>query len=269
MANTLSAQNADVLRTAYLTLLKQSLTDTIHSLTCSMNGNDIVANPVITSHPRIVGEDWPAFAETMVGLKRLDVVQSCIEHVLADNVPGDFIETGVWRGGTCIFMRGVLWSYGIADRTVYVADSFEGLPPPDVANYPQDAAMSLHDNPYLAVSVDQVQENFSRYQLLDDRVKFIKGFFKDTLPTLRDCTWAVVRLDGDMYESTMDGLVNLYPRLSRGGYLLLDDYYHVPESAKAVDDFRKKYNIGEPIERVDGHSAMWRKNFPIAVTMRE
>src|ERR1039457_663209 len=88
---------------------------------------------------RAKGQDWPPLADTMIGLKRLDNLQNCIETVLKDNVPGDMIETGVWRGGGSIFMRAVLKAYGSTGRTVWVADSFEGLPEPDAAKYPLDA----------------------------------------------------------------------------------------------------------------------------------
>lgn len=247
------------LRSAYLELLKRALTDTCHQWTTSVNETGAVIMPLAEGHLRLVGEDWPALGETMVGMKRLNSVQGCVEQVLAEGIPGDLIETGVWRGGTTIFMRALLSAHGVTDRYVYVADSFAGLPPPDAGKYPQDKDMILHQIPYLVVPMEQVAESFRRYGLLDDHVIFVKGFFRDTLPELRDRRWSVVRLDGDMYESTMDGLVNLYPNLSVGGYLLLDDYYHVPESAQATDDYRKQHGITEPIERVDGYSALWRK----------
>jgi len=251
------------LRQAYLHLLKRSLTDTMHEMSCEMSPNGVLLKHLTPTHPRWTGEDWPTLAETMAGVKRLECVQHCVERVLEDKVPGDFIETGVWRGGTTMFMRGLLKAYGIRDRSVYVADSFQGLPPPDMARYPQDEKIALHTVPYLAAPLEQVREGFSRYGLLDNQVVFIEGFFQITLPRLRDRTWSIVRLDGDMYGSTMDGLDNLYPGLSVGGYLILDDYYHVPESAQATDDYRARHGITDPIERVDKFSAVWRKAKPL------
>ena len=263
MSTAAAADSLKELRAAYLHLMKRTLTDTIHHHTCSMNGSSITIHKLDPEHLRWVGEDWPALAETMIGLKRMDAVQACVETVLAEDVPGDLIETGVWRGGTCVFMRAILRAYGVTDREIYVADSFEGLPPPDETKYPQDAGMTLHEVGYLRVSMDQVADSFSRYGLLDDKVNFVKGFFRDTLPQLREKRWAVVRLDGDMYESTMDGLVNLYPNLSVGGFLLLDDYYHIPASAAATEDYRARHNITEPIVRVDNYSGLWRKTAPM------
>ena len=168
---------------------------------------------------RAVGRDWPARADSMIGLRRMDNIQSCVEAVIADDVPGDLIETGVWRGGATIFMRGVLKAYGDTTRTVWVADSFQGLPPPDPARFPADAGDTLHTMGGLAVGVDQVKHNFERYGLLDDQVKFLVGWFKDTLPTAPIETIAVMRLDGDMYESTWQAIEALVPEALAGRLL--------------------------------------------------
>jgi O-methyltransferase len=147
----------------------------------------------------------------MVGLKRLDNLQDCIERVLADDIPGDLIECGVWRGGASIFMNGVFRAHAITNRRVWVADSFKGLPPPNPERFPADFDGTLHETPHLCVSLAQVQNNFRRYDLLDDQVRFVEGWFRDSLSSLSHETWAVIRLDGDMYGSTMDALKNLYP----------------------------------------------------------
>lgn len=205
------------------------------------------------------GRDWPQLAHTMIGVKRMDNLQFCVESVLQDKVPGDLIETGVWRGGACIFMRGILKAYGIRDRTVWVADSFAGLPPPDPAKYPADAGDMHHTIRQLAISVEQVQSHFAKYGLLDDQVKFLKGWFKDTLPGAPIDRLAVARLDGDMYESTMDGLTHLYPKLSCGGYLIVDDYGAVPACKQAVEDYRRAHDITEPIVPIDWGGVYWQR----------
>ena len=88
------------------------------------------------------------------------------------------IETGVWRGGASIYMRGILAAHGVENRDVWVADSFAGLPEPD-----HPTVLGLVDaSEWLAVSLDEVRENFARYRLLDERVHFVKGWFRDTLP---------------------------------------------------------------------------------------
>ena len=108
------------------------------------------------------------------------------------------------------------------------------------------------------MSVESVRENFRRYGLLDDRVRFVEGWFRDTLPKLRTNTWALVRLDGDMYESTMDGLINLYDGLSVGGFLIVDDLALDP-CREAVEDFRRERRIEDPIEEIDWTGGYWRK----------
>src|SRR5262249_48778679 len=143
---------------------------------------------------------------------------------LRRGVPGDFIETGVWRGGACIFARAVLRAYGDPERKVWVADSFEGLPKPDAAKYPADRGSRLYRQAHLAVSLEEVTANFARYNMLDDRVVFLRGWFRDTLPTAPIEKLAVLRLDGDLYESTMEALSHLYDRVSVGGYVIVDDY---------------------------------------------
>ena len=155
-------------------------------------------------------------------------------------------------------MRGVLAAYGEESRRVFVADSFEGLPEPDAERYPLDAADLNYAEEELAVSLEEVRANFERYGLLDDRVRFVEGWFSESLPALSGETWSVVRLDGDLYESTMDGLRNLYPRLSVGGYLIVDDF-GFDNCRAAVEDYRREHGIREEIERVDWVGAYWRR----------
>lgn len=207
---------------------------------------------------RELGNDWPAEAETMIGTRRLNNLHRCVRDVLQQGVPGDLIETGVWRGGATIFMRGALNAYRDTTRAVWVADSFEGLPKPSGKFEADREANYWKDAHWLAVSLEEVQENFRRYSLLDERVRFLKGWFKDTLPTAGIERLAVMRLDGDMYESTMDALVPLYPRLSSGGYCIIDDYA-LPECRAAVDDFRTREHITEPIQRIDHWGVFWQK----------
>jgi len=208
---------------------------------------------------RLLGRDWPLRAHSMVGKARMENLRGAIEYVLKENVPGDFIETGVWRGGACILMRAVLAAYGVTDRTVWCADSFEGLPAPNATLYPADAGDEHHTFAPLAVSLDEVKANFAHYGLLDDRVRFLKGWFKDTLPGAPIDRLAILRLDGDMYESTLDGLSALYAKVSPGGVVIVDDYGAVAACKQAVSDFRQAQQIAEPIRDIDGIGAFWVK----------
>jgi O-methyltransferase len=209
---------------------------------------------------RETGRDWPVEAETMIGLRRLENIQMCIRTILEDNIEGDFIETGVWRGGSTIFMCAVLKAYGDARKVVWCADSFRGLPEPDAKKYPADRIATWHTNAELAVTLDEVQNNFRRYGMLSDRVRFLEGWFKDTLPAAPIDRLSLIRLDGDMYESTMDALNNLYHKLSAGGFVIIDDY-GLPEDTcrRAIHDFREARGVTEPIMDIDGWGAYWRK----------
>ncbi len=209
---------------------------------------------------RVEGRDWPDKGHTMIGLKRLNNLQFCLEDVLTNNVPGDLIEAGVWRGGATIFMRAILNVYGIKDRTVWVADSFEGLPPPNVEKYPLDAGDTLYTYKELSIPLEQVKANFERYELLDNQVRFLKGWFCDTLPNAPIKNLAVIRADGDMYESTMDILTNLYPKLSVGGYVIIDDYGCIPACRKAVDDYREAQGINDEIIWIDWTGVYWKRS---------
>lgn len=210
---------------------------------------------------RELGRDWPARAESMIGLKRMDNLQACVATVIEEDVPGDLIETGVWRGGACIFMRAVLKAYGDTARKVWLADSFQGLPKPNAADYPADAGDTHHVLGGLGVGVETVRHNFERYGLLDDQVAFLVGWFKDTLPTAPIDKLAVMRLDGDMYESTIQAIEALYPKLSVGGFCIIDDFgSHVSQAQQAVRDYRATHGIDDEIVNIDGTGAFWRKS---------
>lgn len=230
--------------------------------TAARFGIEIVRKRRYDEHARMHGLDWPARAETMVGLKRLDNLESCIRTVIREGVPGDLVETGVWRGGSAIFMRGALEALGDARRQVWAADSFEGLPPPDAERFPADAGDDHHTFGELAVSLETVKRNFARYGLLDERVRFLKGYFKDTLGSAPIKSIAVLRLDGDMYESTAQALDPLYPRLSPGGFCIVDDYHAVEGCRRAVEDYREQHGIQDELVEIDGSAVYWRRGQP-------
>jgi O-methyltransferase len=198
------------------------------------------------------------FSHSMAGRRRLFNIEECLDRVREDRIPGDLAETGVWRGGATILMRGYLAIYGMEGRDVWVADSFEGLPVP---SHPADRGhdFSFSQAPILAVSLDEVRDVFDRYGLLDDRVKFLKGWFKDTLPAAPIAKLALLRLDGDLYESTMDALTALYDKVVPGGFILVDDYGDFEPCRKAVDEFRAARGIADPIGKADWSGVYWRK----------
>ena len=257
---------------------------------------------------RVSGEDSPTAAHTMIGIRRLNHLQFCIEDVLRRGVPGDLIETGSYRGGATIFMRAVLKAHRVHDRRVFVCDTF--VPPwppqppvlimpliqalaslpsrlwqrqyfmflqrlpkayqafPDVAAPSDDLVRFLLWNLQNPIgfnhvdhtSLDAVRSNFARYGLLDDQVVFLQGFFADTLPRAPLENLAIARLDGDTFESTRDAIVNLYPRLMPGGYLIVDDYRSFDDCRRAVDQYRDEHHIGDELQPIDNLAIFWQKS---------
>jgi hypothetical protein len=252
--------NVDTPEDLYLDLLKRSLTNTIFGIEPDIDDDEFRFTMKCAEHY------VESYAVSMITLARFDTIKNCIETILRDGVPGDFIEAGVWRGGATIFMRAALKAFGVTDRLVWAADSFEGLPKPDPAMFPIEAKaqsgpvmQKVYHN--LAASLEEVKRNFTAYGLLDDQVKFLKGWFKDTLPTAPIGTLSLIRLDGDFYESTKDGLTYLYDRLSSGGYVIIDDYGQDSWTycRKAVDEFRSERHIEAPLVAVDSTCVYWRR----------
>lgn len=209
--------------------------------------------------PRVDGNlrNYSELSYTLVGRKRLNNLQRCIEDILEAGVPGDFLEAGVWRGGCCIMMRAVLAAHDCTDRNVWLADSFAGLPPserPQDRDYPMDASLL----PVLAVSEQEVKENFERFGLLDEQVKFLPGWFHESLPGPVTGPLALLRVDCDLYESTMAVLDALYARVSKGGWVIIDDYGILPPCQQAVDEFRQRHGITAAMEEIDDHAVCWK-----------
>jgi O-methyltransferase len=223
----------------YVDLLKKSLLDLIHQ------------PDEMVEAGRVWRKEEIGRALTMVGMPRLNNIEECLNDIIANGVEGDCMETGVWRGGCCILMKGILSSQGQNHRKVILADSFCGLPEPD-DNYQADAKSVFHkfDLNHLN-SLEEVRNSFERYGLLDDNVVFMQGWFKDTLHNTASEKLSLLRLDGDMYESTILALDCLYDRISSGGYLIIDDYPVIQNCKKAVDDFREKRGIEVPMQVCD------------------
>ncbi|MEO0623317.1 MAG: TylF/MycF family methyltransferase [Pseudomonadota bacterium] len=247
----------DRLRTRYLDLIEDVIINRIYRDPPQQTKR--WKTLVFGEDKRNIGRDLPSQAHSMIGQARMRNLRMALETAIREGVPGDFIETGVWRGGACIYARAILEAFGETDRTVWVADSFAGLPPPDAEKYPRDKGDKHHKNAALAISRADVEEHFRLYGLLDDQVQFLEGWFKDTLPGAPIESLAVLRLDGDMYESTMDGLAALYDKVSKGGFVIVDDFGAVPACADAVRDFLSARNETVEFTEIDWTGVYWRK----------
>ena len=208
------------------------------------------------SDDRLYGRDWPHSAHTMIGLKRMNNLHESLDYVRENNIQGDFIETGVWRGGASIFAKKYFDLYGM-NRKVFVADSFKGLPPPQVQ---EDAGDPHHTIDFLRVSLADVQNNFKLYGALDENVIFLEGWFEDTLPNNTSIgELSVLRMDGDMYKSTMDVFDSCYHKVVKGGRVIIDDYC-IPNCKNAVHKFREVNSFTEEITVIDQCGIFWTKN---------
>jgi hypothetical protein len=235
------------LRSMYIDLLMKSILGMIHK-----------ASDENENRRRIDGTGMPSHTHSLIGWKRLANLRELVESTIKNDIPGDLIETGVWKGGACILMRGILAAYGITDRFVYLADSFQGVPMPNIEEFPADAKMvNWYQN--FSISIDQVKENFEVYGLLDSQVVFVEGWFKDTLQRLSGSRFSLLRLDGDLYESTIEALDALYPLLSPGGFVIIDDYGAFEACRRAVEDYRSKNYVTAPLQKVDWTGVWWRK----------
>lgn len=243
------------LRRLYLDMVQKCIINTIYE----DPNRDLWSPHVFNAQHRELGRDWPSKAHSMIGNRRMTNLRQVTEFVIANHIPGDVIETGVWRGGACIMVRAIFKAYGVYDRRVWVADSFCGLPEPN-PKYAADANDKHFTFSELVVSLDEVKSNFAKYDLLDEQVMFLKGWFSETLPKAPIQQLAILRLDGDMYESTMDGLVNLYHKVSAGGFVIVDDFGAVKGCQQAILEFRSKNKIEDPVQNIDGLGVFWRKS---------
>jgi len=249
---------------AYIQLMKSMVSGIV------FNNAEISISPVnlkpkiqvgstLNAEVRKLGKDWTFMGDTMTGIERLDNVYYLLSNVISKKIPGDYIETGVWRGGSIIFAKAVITAFGENEsRVIYVCDSFSGLPP---GNRNLDKHDKNWDNkPYLEVPYEVVATNFAKYGLLDSQVVFVKGLFRDTMPPLskKITKLSIIRLDGDMYESTVDVLYQFYDKLSIGGFVIVDDWFGFP-ARTACEDFFQVHGINPDIITIDKLAVYWEK----------
>jgi len=196
------------------------------------------------------GSEWPdgGQALSMIGKRRLHNFAALVSTVISEDIPGDIIETGVWRGGASLLAAKVV-ELMCDQRVIHMADSFKGIPaaPADLKHYSgwlKDSSASriaiLNDN-----SIEKVQRDTALFGIDPKRVQFVPGWFNESLPALTKqhphLRFSVMRLDGDTYYSTMDALEALYAQLSPGGFIIIDDFVDWRGCRTAVDEFRGRY----------------------------
>ena len=239
-------------RDAYIDLIKRAVTN-YHYL----GGESPFEKFRCVSHYDLQQSRWkidaPARPLTLLIKSQLDLVEKAAVAVHQRAIPGHFIEAGVWRGGVVILMRALLDAYGMADRKVFAADSFAGIPKNVRAR--NDPVDNWKDR--WVAPLEEVRKNIERFGLLDDRIAFTVGFFEESLKTLANETFALIRLDSDSYDSVETSLEHLYPRLSEGGVIIIDDW-HLVGCRAAVLNYRERHGVEGDLHVYDGN-AYWVK----------
>ena len=184
---------------------------------------------------------------TMTGADKIYALIQAVRYVARHRIPGDVVECGVWRGGSMQAVARTLLSAGDTTRDLHLFDTYEGMPPPtdrDVRRSDERTADELlatesrdESKVWAVATLEDVKDGFSRLPYPAERVHFVKGKVEDTIPSHAPEQISILRLDTDWYESTKHELEHLYPRLSPGGVLLLDDYGYWEGAREAVDEF--------------------------------
>ncbi len=196
---------------------------------------------------------------SMTSLGRMYALFQSVIYIIENNIPGDFVECGVWRGGSSMVITETLLMLGINNRKVYLYDTFEGMPEPGK----KDTKIRKGIDPkiiwesekkkggWCAVSLEEVQENLAKTNYPISNIVFVKGMVEETIPNTVSETISLLRLDTDFYDSTYHEFIHLYPRLSNKGVLIIDDYGSWQGSREATDQYFQEQNIKPLLHRVD------------------
>lgn len=240
-------------RQAYVELVKRSITNFLY-----LGGEADFAGFRCVDHYDLERWQWKvdplSKPATLLRKGQLDLIEQAVVSLEQRKVPGDYLEAGIWRGGAVILLRALLDAYAIPGRRVFAADSFEGIPVNTRAlNDPVDAWQDRW-----VASLDEVRGNIARFGLLDERIVFVPGYFETSLPPLAGESFALIRLDSDSYDSVETSLQLLYPRVVKGGIVIIDDW-HLPGCRMAVLDYCARHNIRDAIQEYDAN-AFWTKS---------
>ncbi len=197
---------------------------------------------------------------TMTSMERLFALRRSVEYIVKWSIPGDIVECGVWKGGSMMAVALTLIELGATDRKLYLFDTFEGMSSPTAVDRDSsgEAAVDLLQRADKKTSkvwgycpLDAVRRAMHDTGYDDDKVLFVKGKAEETIPNYAPKEIAILRLDTDWYESTYHELKHLYPRLSVGGVLIIDDYGHWEGAKRAVDEYIDQQNLRLLLHRID------------------
>ena len=198
---------------------------------------------------------------TMTGVERIYHLITAVEYVVANDLPGAFVECGVWKGGSMMAVALTLLQLGDTSRELRLYDTFEGNPTPGAVDVQYDdrpaseflaGRQKTTEDPYWAYSpLDAVKRNMLSTGYPEAKIHFVKGKVEETVPNQAPDRIALLRLDTDWYESTRHELMHLYPRLVPGGPFIIDDYGWWKGARKAVDEYLATLTSKPLLHRID------------------
>lgn len=217
-------------------------------------------------YPDIEKEFWNFFdlckPYTMTSVERLYSLYKSVDYLIRNNIPGDFVECGVWKGGNPMLIATMLLKYKITNKKIFLYDTFEGMSNPTTkdVDYKGRQADILMENTHNKEAIESVW-CYSSYEEVkttmqgtgypSENIIMVKGKVEDTIPVMIPTSICLLRLDTDWYESTYHELKYLYPLLSKNGVLIIDDYGHWAGAREAVDTYLREQNITLPLQRID------------------
>jgi hypothetical protein len=202
---------------------------------------------------------------TMTSPERIYALLGAVDYLVANGVSGSVVECGVWRGGSMVAAAKRLLQLGVADRDLYLFDTFEGMPAPTsddsdlhgapaevlLAEASRDKAVSGEPNVWCYADLDDVKASMTSSGYPAANCHYVVGKVEATVPDQAPREIALLRLDTDWYQSTLHELDHLYDRLSPGGVLVIDDYGHWQGARRATDEFFRRRGVHPLLQRID------------------
>jgi O-methyltransferase len=199
---------------------------------------------------------------TMTGIERMFALYKAVEYIVKNNIEGDFVECGVWRGGSTMVMLKTLQKFNVTNRKVWLFDTYEGMSAPteddkDFTNLSADTQLKKSKKDAESIiwayaTLDDVKNNINLTNYPSENIFYIKGKVEDTIPNneyFKSCS--LLRLDTDWYESTKIELEHFYPLLQKKGVMIIDDYGHWQGCKKAVDEYFENQQFFPLLQRID------------------
>ncbi len=199
---------------------------------------------------------------TMTSKERMYALYKAVEYVAKNNIPGDFVECGVWKGGSSMLIALTLQKFGINNRKIWMYDTYEGMSEPtekdaDITGNSaekllKEASKEKQDSVWCYSSLDEVKANMRLTNYPEHCIHFVQGKVEDTIPgSIPEGDIALLRLDTDWYESTKHEMHYLYPKLVQRGVLIIDDYGHWVGAKKAIDEYISENNTPLLLNMID------------------